>query len=368
MKPLYISATLQDCGKTTVIVGLMEAFRNLGYNVGYMKPVGQRYVDYEGRHIDEDAVLARHAFHLQDAPVDMSPVAVERGFTERYIFHRDPEPLQKRILEAAGRIKAAHPCMIVEGTGHAGVGSCFDLSNARVADLLGAPVIIVTEGGIGRAIDEVALSLHLFRKHDVEVLGVILNKTWPQKLEKIQRAVAAGLAHLGTRLLGVVPFRAQLGYPRVEQIVAELGGQVLCGRKNLSSAVEHTVVAAMAPQHVCNYIRQNTLVITPGDRIDNVLISITACPIERGLTRPVTGILLTGGFDPPASILSIVDAIGIPVVLCQEDTYTVAARLQEMRFKIRPEDTDKIEAAKALIRENVNVPDLLVRLADDTRT
>ena len=366
MKPLYISATLQDCGKTTVIVGIMEALRKSGYDVGYMKPVGQRYVQYEGVNVDEDAVLARHAFHLTDDPSDMSPIAVERGFTERYIYHRDPKPLEKRILEASGRLRAVHHCLIVEGTGHAGVGSCFDLSNARVAHLLGAPVVIITEGGIGRAIDEVALSLHLFRKHHVHVLGVILNKTWPQKLEKIQRAVATGLAHLGTRLLGVIPFRAQLGYPRMGQIAAELDGKVLCGAQNINNPIEHTVVAAMAPQHVCAYIRQNTLVITPGDRIDNVLISITACPIERGLARPVTGILLTGGFEPPASILSLIESIGIPVVLCQDDTYSVAARLQEMRFKIRPEDMDKVEAAKALIRENVNVPDLVARLADDT--
>ena len=367
MKPLYISATLQDCGKTTVIVGLMEALRNLGYDVGYSKPVGQRYVSYQGLNVDEDAVLARETFHLSDCPADMSPIAVERGFTERYIFHRDLllKPLERKVLEAAARLRAAHACLIVEGTGHAGVGSCFDLSNARVAQLLKAPVIIVTEGGIGRAIDEVALSLHLFRRHDVEVLGVILNKTWPQKLEKIQRAVAAGLAHLGTRLLGVIPFRAQLGYPRLSQIAAELGGCVLSGQQNINNPVEHTVVAAMAPEHVCSYIRQNTLVITPGDRIDNILISITACPIERGLARPVTGILLTGGFEPPASVLSLVDAIGIPVILCQEDTYSVATRLQEMRFKIRPEDTDKIEAAKALVRESINMPDLLARLADE---
>jgi hypothetical protein len=366
MKPLYISATLQDCGKTTAIVGLMEVLSKSGYDVGYFKPVGQRYVRFEGVNVDEDAVLARHAFHLRDSPADMSPIAVERGFTERYIYHRDPAPLEARILEAYGRLRAAHACVIVEGTGHAGVGSCFDLSNARVAQLLGAPVIIITEGGIGRAIDEVALSLHLFRKFNVQVLGVILNKTWPHKLEKIQRAVATGLAHLGTRLLGVIPFRAQLGYPRMDQIAKETGGRILCGKQNMSNPIEHTVVAAMAPQHVCSYIRQNTLVITPGDRIDNVLISITACPIERGLTRPVTGILLTGGLEPPASILSLVESIGIPAVLCQDDTYTVAAKLQEMRFKICPDDADKIEAAKALVRENVNVPDLVARLADDS--
>ena len=366
MKPLYISATLQDTGKTTVIVGLLQALRDLGHDVGYMKPVGQRYVEYQGAHVDEDAVLARHVFNLADSPVDMSPVAVERGFTERYIFNRDPKPLEARILESFGRLHAAHPCLMVEGTGHAGVGSCFDLSNARVAQLFGASVVIVTEGGIGRAIDEIALSFHLFLKHGVRVVGVILNKAWPQKLERIRRAVGQGMENLGTRLLGVVPYQAQLGYPRMEQVVAEMGARILCGAKAISNPVEHTVVAAMAPQHVCSYLRPNTLVITPGDRVDNMLISITACPIERGLARPVTGILLTGGFEPPPSILSLIEAAGIPVVLCQEDTYTVAAKLQEMRFKIRPEDTDKIEAAKVLVRESLDVRALADALSDAT--
>jgi len=205
MKPLYVSATKQDTGKTTLIVGLLQAFRDQGCNVGYMKPVGQRYVQYEGYNVDEDAVLAREVFGLQDAPADLSTVAIERGFTARYIFNRDPKPLEERIMAAFERLRAAHEFLLVEGTGHAGVGSCFDLSNARVAEMFGASAIIIAHGGIGQAIDEVALSLHLFRKHGVEVLGVVLNKVWPEKLEKVKRTVAQGLENLGTRLLGVVP-------------------------------------------------------------------------------------------------------------------------------------------------------------------
>ena len=148
MKPLYVSATKQDTGKTTIIVGLIEALRDLGYDVGYMKPVGQRYVRFEGLNVDEDAVLARQVFSLSDHPADMSPIAIERGFTEHYIFHRDPQPLQRRIMEPFDRLRAAHDLLVVEGTGHAGVGSCFDLSNARVAQLLDAGVVIITDGGI----------------------------------------------------------------------------------------------------------------------------------------------------------------------------------------------------------------------------
>ena len=366
MKPLYVSATKQDTGKTTIVIGLVQAMRDLGHDVGYMKPVGQRYVVYEGENIDEDAILARLAFNLPDRPVDMSPVAIERGFTEKYIFHRDPRPLERRIMEALGRLRQAHAAMVIEGTGHAGVGSCFDLSNARVAELFGAAVIIIAEGGIGRAIDEVVLSLHLFRKHGVEVLGVILNKVLPEKREKVARVVAEGLAHLGTRLLGVVPYRPQLVVPRMEQIAAEARGRVLCGDHALDNRIEHTVVAAMAPQHVSSYLRENTLVITPGDRIDNILIAVITCPTKRGGVLPVSGLVLTGGFEPPASIIHLLDAVGMPVVLCKEDTYTVVSRLRETRFKIRPEDTDKIEAVKRLVYESIDMPALLEGLAAET--
>ena len=364
LRPLYISATQQDSGKTTFIIGLTQALRDLGHNVGYMKPVGQRYVIYEGFNVDEDAVLAREVFGLPDAPADLSPVAVERGFTEQYVFNRNPAPLENRVTEAYGRLRERHPLMVIEGTGHAGVGSCFDLSNARVAELLGAAVIIITDGGIGRAIDEVALSLQSFQRQGVHVLGVILNKVWAEKHAKVERAVAQGLLNQGTRLLGALPYRQQLVEPCMDQIVTEVRGRVLCGERALGNIVMHTVIAAMAPQHVAGFVHDNTLVVTPGDRIDNILVSIVACPSESCSAKPVSGLLLTGGFKPPPSILALLEASGIPVILCNEDTYSVATRLKDLQFKIRPADTAKVEAAKVLIREGINVPALLDTLKE----
>lgn len=359
IKPLYVSATKQDTGKTTVMLGLIQILRDQGLDVGYIKPVGQRYVVFDGMNVDEDAVLARQAFGLKDHPADMSPIAIERGFTEQYIFHRDAPPLERRILDAYGRIRDAHGIVAIEGTGHAGVGSCFDLSNARVAELLGASAVIIAEGGIGRALDEVALSLHLFRKHGVEVLGVILNKTWPEKREKIARVVAQGLLNMGTRLLGVVPFRAQLGHPRMEQIISEVHGRVLCGEAAFRNPIEHVIVAAMTPINFCRYLAKNTLVVIPGDRIDNLLVAVGLCPGGSRGERSVSGLVLTGGFEPPAPILRLIEDAGVPTVLCQEDTYAVAAAIKGLSFKIEPGDADKIEAAQNLIRESLDVSALM---------
>jgi len=356
---IYISATKQDAGKTTLMIGLLQILRDLGYDIGYIKPVGQRYVVFDGLNIDEDAVLARHVFSLTDHPSDMSPIAIERGFTERYIFNRDPKPLEDRITAAMGRLQAAHNMVLVEGTGHAGVGSCFDLSNARVAQLVGAAVVIVADGGIGRAIDEVALSLEMFKRHDVRVLGIILNRTWPENLARIQRSVDEGLKHLGTRLLGVIPFRPSLVQPRMQQIADEIGGRVLCGEAFLGNRVERTVIAAMAPEHVQLHLRSHTLMISAGDRTENILLAVVACTSKAAEMGPLSGLLLTGGFQPPGVVVTALKQAGIPVILCEEDTYTVASKLRSLQFKLRPEDTDKLDAAKTLIRESISVTSLM---------
>ena len=47
--------------------------------------------------------------------------------------------------------------VVYEGTGHPGVGSVVDLSNAEVAKQLESEVILVLEGGIGNTLDRLSL-------------------------------------------------------------------------------------------------------------------------------------------------------------------------------------------------------------------
>ena len=63
-------------------------------------------------------------------------------------------------------LSVTNDIVIYEGTGHPGVGSVADLSNARVAKLLNAGVVIIVEGGIGNTIDLLNLSASLFREQD----------------------------------------------------------------------------------------------------------------------------------------------------------------------------------------------------------
>ena len=351
MKPLYIGATLKDCGKTSVSLGLMQMLKAKGLNPGYCKPVGQHYVRYHEKNIDEDGVLFHQVFDLKDEPYYLSPIAIERGFTRKFINNPDVAPMEKEIIRCHDELLKKHPMVIIEGTGHAGVGSCFGLSNARVAELLGAKVVIVTSGGIGRPIDEIAMSLALFADHDVEVIGVILNKVLPEKYDKVRDTVDKGLKLLGTRLVGAIPYDRSLTTFTVGQLAEEFNYQVFCGVDALSNVIEDTAVAAMEPQNLLQHINTNTLVITPGDRIDNILVSLLV--LSKDTTNG--GLILTGGFEPHPMIEPLLKNSGIPVLMSNEGTFTVSARMKDLGFKIRSWDTAKVQRLRQLVEENVDI-------------
>jgi hypothetical protein len=353
-KPLYIAATGQHIGKTTVALGLVNFLQDQGINAGFMKPVGQSYVVIDGDKVDEDAVLIRDTFGFRDHLADMSPIAVERGFTEEHIFARDSHALRKRVQDAYSRLIGDKDGMIIEGTGHAGVGSCFGLSNADVAQALGCVALIVSGGGIGRPIDEIALSASLFGSRGVPTLGAVLNKVIPEKFEKVQRVVTAGLGNMGMRLLGAAPYVEQLTFPTLAQLVHYLRLTVLCGdEESLHRRAEHNIVAAMEPEHMAGYLRDRPLVITPGDRADNIVVCVNA-HLHDGPPR-LAGMVLTGDLMPPEPVMERLRESGLPVLLSREDTYTVSTHIRELVFKIESGDTDKIEAAQQLVKTHVDV-------------
>jgi dethiobiotin synthetase len=226
---IFIAATRQNDGKTTASLGLIAVLQQHFPRVGYIKPVGQRFVEIEEQKIDEDTVLMDSVFDLNCPLVDMSPIAVEPDFTRRYLESANNEALVKKIRKAFDRVAWEKDFVLCEGSGHAGVGSVFDLSNAQVAKTLKAKVIIVSQGGIGKPIDEISLNQALFEKEGVEIIGVILNKVLGQKVDYISDFARRGLKRKGLDLLGVIPRTERRAVKRVRE-PARAGGRRHCGR------------------------------------------------------------------------------------------------------------------------------------------
>jgi len=354
---LFIAATRQNDGKTTASLGLIAALQQYFPRVGYIKPVGQRFVEVEEQKIDEDTVLMDSVYSMNCPLVDMSPIAVEPDFTRRYLESANNEALVKRIRKAFDRVAWEKDFVLCEGSGHAGVGSVFDLSNAQVARTLGAKVLIVTQGGIGKPIDEVALNQALFEKEGVEIVGVILNKVLGEKIDYISDFARRGLKRRGLELLGVIPHQRVLSCPTVDLVREELGAELLNAPRNLNSLVNDVIVGAMGVKNAMHYFRRDALLITPGDREDIILAACTG--LDAQSETKMAGLVLTGNLRPGAELLKVIRAMPIPVLLVPQDSYEVAAKVHDLTVKTRPNDAEKISLIRDIIARNVNVPKIV---------
>jgi len=355
---VFIAATRQNDGKTTISLGLLSAMQDVYRRIGYIKPVGQRFVEIEEQKIDEDTVLMDRVYQLNCPLVDMSPIAVEPDFTRKYLQSSNREALVKRIETAFDRVAWEKDFVLVEGSGHAGVGSVFDLSNAQVAKILNAKVIIVSRGGIGKPIDEVALNQALFEKEGVEIIGVILNKVIPEKTEFVCDFARRGLKRKGLELLGVIPHQRMLSSPTLNLIREELDAEMLNTSTHWHNLVDDVVVGAMSVQNAIRFFKPGVLLITPGDREDLVLAAATVAGKERKLA----GVVLTGNLRPGKNALKAIQEMQFPVLLARDDSYEVASTVHDLIVKTRPDDTQKIELIRNLIAEHVDVEKILERL------
>jgi BioD-like phosphotransacetylase family protein len=359
-KRIFIAATMQNDGKTTVSMGLIFNFKERFKNIGFIKPIGQRYLEEDGQKIDEDSILIEDVCRIKCGIKDMSPIAVEKGFTEKYILNPDKESIDTQIQESFERVSRDKEFVVIEGTGHAGVGSVFDHSNAAVAKLLGAKVILVSSGGVGRPIDEIMLNKALFEKEGVGLLGVIINKVRQDKFDKIRHLVKDGLKRLGVNVLGVMPYQQLLSYPTMRQIWEETKFKVFSGNECLDHYIAKIVIGAMEPHNALNFMQPNSLLITPGDREDLIMTALglhiakaQVCPTQ------IAGIILTGGFMPHKEVVGVMKSTNVPVFLTDLDTYATASLIHDLTVKIRPQDTDKIETVKNMVKDYVAIDEIL---------
>ncbi len=353
---IFIAATRQNDGKTTVSLGLLAALQRFYPRVGYIKPVGQRFVQVEEEKIDEDTVLMNQVYKLNCPLVDMSPIAVEPDFTRKYLQSSNNEALVKKITKAFDRVAWEKDFVVCEGSGHGGVGSVFDLSNAQVAKILHAKVIIISQGGIGKPIDEVYLNQAVFEREGVEIIGVILNKVLPDKMDFITEFVRRGLKRKGLELLGVIPFHGILSRPTMELIQEELKAECLNPGASAQRVVDSVMVGAMGVQNAIRLLKRGVLVITPGDRVD-ILLAAAASAAEPD--QPLAGVVLTGDFQPQPALSRIIETLPFPILRAQEEIYEVASAVHNLIVKTRAADTEKISVIRDLVATHVDVTKML---------
>ena len=359
MRHVYLAATGQNRGKTTLSLGVMDGFERRGLSTGFIKPVGQRTVIEEGVPADEDAVLMKTVFGLPEPLRQMSPVHIPRGFTQSYIDGKVVEDLPSRIAAAHAAFAADRDMLLIEGTGHAGVGAVIGLSNAAVAAMLGSPAVIVSEGGVGRPIDEIVLNTSLFERSGVRVAGAIVNKVDLLAKPDLARTLERGLARHGIPLLGVLPYRPILSNPTLAMVLEGVHGETIHPGPDLDQVIGGVAIGAMEPQHMLQRIGPGALVIVPGDREDVIAAIVHARRVGAEAGGDALGLVLTGGYRPRKAVLDAIRAADLFATIVPEDTYAVASEVHDLLVKTHAADRGKIEEIKALVWEYLFIDRIL---------
>ncbi|MEC7281326.1 MAG: DRTGG domain-containing protein, partial [Verrucomicrobiota bacterium] len=290
----------------------------------------------------------------------MSPIAIHTTFSREYLDN--PSANHANIIDkmcrAFDRAAFERDYIIIEGSGHAGVGSVFSLSNAEVAKRLNAKVIIVARGGIGRPIDEIALNKAVFEAAGVQIIGAIINKVEPDKLEMVDKYCRIALEQMDIPLLGCIPHECKLTQPNLEQVVAETNGRWLNGKNSGSkNRIDKVIIGAMAAKGLVEHLVKGILIIAPGDREDIILSAIATDGLRSD--KLIAGIILTRNILPDPKLMEMIEKTSIPVIMCGEDSYKVASKINNMTVKTQPSDEDKIPIIKDLITKNIDLEVIL---------
>ena len=359
MRHVYLAATGQNRGKTTLSIGVMDGFLRRGLSTGFIKPVGQRTVIEDGVPADEDAVLMKSVFDLAEPLEQMSPIHIPRGFTKSYIDGKVVEDLPSRIRAAHATFAADRDMLLIEGTGHAGVGAVIGLSNAQVAAMLGSPAVIVSEGGVGRPIDEIVLNKALFERSGVQVAGAIVNKVDLLAKPDLARTLERGLARHGIPLLGVLPYRPILSNPTLAMVLEGVHGETIHAGPDLDQVIGGVAIGAMEPQHMLQRIGPAALVIVPGDREDVIGAIVQARRVGAEAGGDALGLVLSGGYRPRQVVLDAIRSADLFATIVPEDTYAVASEIHDLLVKTHIADRGKIEEIKALVWEYLFIDRIL---------
>jgi len=120
----------------------------------------------------------------------------------------------------------------------------------------------------------------------------------------------------------------------------------------------------MEPQNVLNHLKKNAIIITPGDRIDNILLTLALAESSSHRDELCSGgLILTGGLKPDSTILSLLLKSDIPVLLTKDDTFAASAKMKDLHFKIKSDDKCKIATTDEMVSQHVNIENILDMLA-----
>ncbi|HGM5581971.1 TPA: phosphate acetyltransferase [Pseudomonas putida] len=342
MQTFFIAPTDFGVGLTSISLGLVRALERGGLKVGFFKPIAQPHPGDTGPERSSELVARTHGIK---PPTPLSLAQVERMLGDGQL-----DELLEEIIRLYQQACVGNDVVVVEGmvpTRHASYAARVNLHLAKSLDaeviLVSAPENEVLSELSGR----VELQAQLFGgPRDPKVLGVVLNKV---RTDESMADFATRLREHSPllrgndfRLLGCIPYQADLNAPRTRDVAELLGAQVLNAGDYEQRRMNKIIICARTVANTVPLLKPGTLVVTPGDR-DDIILAVSLAAING---VPLAGLLLTSDSKPDPRILELCRGAlqaGLPILSVSTGSYDTANQLNSLNREIPVDDRERAE-------------------------
>lgn len=351
-KNIFIASAEPYTGKSVIAFGLINMLLSKTQKVGYFKPIiTQEDADHKEQHIE--AIL--DFFNL---PINYSDTF---AFTGQQVLHQPQTENSSEIIDTIiSKYKKAeenYEFTVIEGSDFLGEGTAFEFeSNVLIAKNLAAPVLIVVTGEHKSTAQVVNTAVNIFRNfssRDVQVLGMVVNMVKQENVEDVRQLLLAQLP--ADIMLTVIPMESGLQSPTMQEITEALNGNVLFGEELMSNQVDNFVTGAMMLPNFLNHIKENVLIVTPGDRGD---IIIGALQANQSTNYPkVAGIVLTVGSIPDQPVMKLIEGLQtvMPIISVKTGTFETSNAIGHIHSRITKDNKKKIQLAIQVFEKYVDL-------------
>jgi len=347
---IYLTTTEPFSGKSIYALGLVNLLAGKTDKISYFKPI----ITVGKKEKDRRLTLIKDHFKLVQAYEDMFSFTIQKAFKE--INRKNEAFLIDAIIEKFKRLQEKSDFVVVEGTDFAGISTNVEFNgNVSIAKNLGIPAAIILNCAhktLGEIVEQAISTTNAFLSNGVQVLTLVANKVEIGKEAELKRKLVQSLPK--EILISAIPVHLELSNPTMEEIRDSMGAKVFFGENLLTNRVDHVIVGAMQLRNFLQRVKNNTLVITPGDRGD-IIIGALQANISKNFGK-IAGLVLSGGMLPEDSIVQLVEGLEtvVPILQVEEPTFEVVTKINDIKARISADDKEKIALAVRLFEQAVD--------------
>ncbi len=351
-KSIFIASSEPYSGKSVIALGLVNMLLGKAKNIGYFKPIiNSNPIEKPDNHIETIRKYFGLAINYNDT------YAFTRQQALNLLQTKSLGEMMETIIEKFKKVEDKNDFTVIEGSDYVGEGIAFEYeTNLTVAKNLNAPVIMVVAGqqkSTAQVVNNTLTIFQSFEAKELQVLAVIVNKVDEGNVEDVHQLLLTQLPK--GIVLAVIPNDKNLKSPTMKEIYEHLGGKLLFGEDQLNNQVDNFVTGAMQVPNFLNFLKENLVIVTPGDRGDIIIAALQA---NLSTSYPkVSGIILSAGSEPEEPIMRLIRGSQsiMPIIAVNTGTFETSALLGGIQSSITPDNEKKIRLAIDTFEKYVDV-------------